>query len=217
MQGNRALSPTLAEVIAACANLPEPGLHQVFPDHPRPRSAATLLPLVDADGHAAVVLTKRAGSLDHGGDWVFPGGRLNDDESHIDAARREAAEELGINSDDIEVIGQISTWGPIVTGYVIETYIGVVRDGVEFQPDHREVADIAIVPLAEFMKSERYLRVPFFPDEERHVALFEELGRSPQYGELRHYIVREDERLWGMQADMLFELLKHVTNGEHRF
>ena len=43
-------------------------------DVAEPRAAATLVPIVDVDGEAAVVLTKRPATMvHHRGDWVFPG------------------------------------------------------------------------------------------------------------------------------------------------
>ena len=217
MNGNHAFDPTFNHVIAACRTLPEPGFHRIFPDHPRTKAAATLIPIVDLDGRAAVVLTQRAGTLDHGGDWVFPGGRLNGDELHVDAARRETAEELGIELEHIDVIGQISTWGPIVTGYVIETFIGVIASGTEFAPDQSEVVDVTVIPIAELLRPERSMRAPHHTGVMRHSEKFAELGHQPVIGDLRHYIVRGEEYLWGMQADMLHEFLTHVTAGAHNF
>ena len=41
--------------------------------------------------------SERAG--DHRGTWCFPGGKLEDDESPVEAARRETGEEAGVAAD----------------------------------------------------------------------------------------------------------------------
>lgn len=209
---------SVSDVIAACRTLPEPGWHRLMHDHPRPKHAATLLPIIDVDGVASIVITQRARSLDHGGDWVFPGGRVDDtDGSHAEAARREAAEELGIDVDDIEVVGQLATWGPIITGYVIETYVGVVSPGVTFAPDAGEVSGIAVLAITDLLDPARQHRAPIESFARHELGLVEELGLTPTIGDLRHYRVRDGEYLWGMQADMLQELLGHLTDGHHDF
>jgi len=47
------------------------------------------------DGRALFV--KRSGTGDHAGEWCFPGGGVEADESYHDAAKREAAEETGVD------------------------------------------------------------------------------------------------------------------------
>ncbi|MGD9705135.1 MAG: CoA pyrophosphatase [Acidimicrobiia bacterium] len=209
---------TVADVVDACASLPEPVWRRIVPDHPRPRRAATLVPIVDIDGHAAVVVTKRAGSLDHGGDWVFPGGQVDDDDaSHRDAARREAAEELGVDEHHIEVVGQLTTYGPIVSGYVIEVYVGLLDPTARLAPPPGEVAEVAVVRIAHLLDADTHRRAPANIERRARLAEAELLGFTPDLSDLRHYRVRDDEHLWGLQADIIFELLRHLTGGTHDF
>lgn len=60
-------------------------------------NAAGLM-LVDPKGRALFV--RRSGSGDHGGEWAFPGGRIEDGEVPLGAARRELSEECGGFADD---------------------------------------------------------------------------------------------------------------------
>ena len=145
---------TLDDVRSLCAQLPPPRINRIH-DVAEPRAAATLVPIVDVDGEAAVVLTKRpATMLHHRGDWVFPGGRVDPetDAASRDAARREADEELGIPADRVEIVGQLDTHGPIVTGFVIEVFVGVIDGSVRLAPDPREVSEVVTVPLSCFMR-----------------------------------------------------------------
>lgn len=198
----------------ACRSLPEPGVNVIQRGHPHPRPAAMLVPLLDVAGQAAVVLTRRTQGMDHGGDWVFPGGRLDDtDTSHAEAARRETAEELGIEPARIEVVGQLTTHGPIITGYIIEVFVGVIGGAGELAPDAGEVAQVATIPLVDFLQPGRCFRAPMDPSL-RHPS---ETASDLDLSHLRHYAIDDDHRLWGLQADILCELLHHLTNGVHQF
>jgi 8-oxo-dGTP pyrophosphatase MutT (NUDIX family) len=205
-------SLTVGQIVASCRSLPVPGWVSIMPEHPLQRAAAVLLPIVDLNGSAAIVVTKHASTLEHGGDWVFPGGTVDDgDASHCEAARREAAEELGIDVETIEVIGQLGTYGPIITGHLIETYVGVVDSSVAFSPDQAEVAEVATIPLVELGSAGRSHVGPM-PEHRRLAARHLSIDTSTQ---LRFYEVAPGEYLWGLQADLLHELLAHITNGAH--
>lgn len=55
---------------------------------------------------AALLLTRRAESLrNHPGQWAFPGGRLEDGETLIEAALREMSEEVGVDLPESNVLG----------------------------------------------------------------------------------------------------------------
>lgn len=51
--------------------------------------------MIRRDGRYLVC--RRPAQKRHGGLWEFPGGKIDDGESLLDAARRELAEELSIN------------------------------------------------------------------------------------------------------------------------
>lgn len=208
---------TVADVERACLHLPEPGWQRILDDHPSPRPAAALIPVVDLDGRAAVVVTRRAGSLSHGGDWVFPGGVLDDgDPSHADAARRETAEELGVAPDRIRVIGRLDRHGPIVTGHIIDTYVGVIDGPAEFEPDAGEVSAVDVIAIDDLLLPGRARRGPV-SDVERASRIETAPGEfRPALDDLLHYEVRPGQDLWGLQANMLAELLHHLTDGAHR-
>lgn len=59
-------------------------------------------------GHLQIALQHRALWSHQGGTWSIPGGAIMDGESAQDAALREAFEEAGITSEDVNVIGQVA-------------------------------------------------------------------------------------------------------------
>ncbi len=76
--------------------------------------AATVLLLRDHDDGPEVLMLRRNSKIAFGGMWVFPGGRVDDDEldhdDHLGSARRaaarEVAEETGLEIDG----GELFTW-----------------------------------------------------------------------------------------------------------
>jgi len=76
------------------------------------RPAAVLIPVVDHD-EPTVLLTQRSPHLSsHAGQISFPGGKIDaTDASPLDAALREAEEEVGLKRDFIEPIGYLDLYG----------------------------------------------------------------------------------------------------------
>jgi 8-oxo-dGTP diphosphatase len=48
-----------------------------------------------------LLVCERPAHKRHGGRWEFPGGKLEEGETHLDGARRELGEELGIEVTDV--------------------------------------------------------------------------------------------------------------------
>ncbi len=48
------------------------------------------------DSNQRVLLTKRPHQVSHGGYWEFPGGKIKDQESPVEALKREILEEVGL-------------------------------------------------------------------------------------------------------------------------
>jgi 8-oxo-dGTP pyrophosphatase MutT (NUDIX family) len=176
------------------------------------KPAAALVPVVDDGGEAAILVTKRPSTMKfHKDDWVFPGGRLDEsrDRDRLDAALREVEEEIGVARSDIEPLGQLATYGPFTTGFLLDVFVGVIRSPGAISPDFEEVAEVGIFPLSHFMGDGVYSTgsVP-----EAHDPGPSE-GRSKTgagVSDLRFFHLRGDEYLWGTQGEIVWDLLCHV-------
>jgi 8-oxo-dGTP pyrophosphatase MutT (NUDIX family) len=110
-------------------------------------AAAVLIPLYISGGQLHAVFTKRNADLRrHAGEISFPGGRRDEDEELRATALREAEEEIGLVTDDVEVVGALPPTGTIVTNYAIYPFVGLIEPGSTFRPNPIEVD--AVVELA---------------------------------------------------------------------
>jgi 8-oxo-dGTP pyrophosphatase MutT (NUDIX family) len=153
-----------------------------------------LAPLFD-DGGTHVVLTRRSERLrDHRGEVSFPGGRLDPGEGVIEAALREAAEEIALAPHDVEIIGALDDVGTAVSRSLIHPVVGVLRNGrphsLRANPD--EVDRVFFVPLADFVQPGVY-----------HVERWGPRGAD----RLVHFFELADETVWGATARMMVNLL----------
>lgn len=202
---------TVAAVRARCAALPPPGRQWLIREVIAPRSGAILVPVVDLGGEAALVVTQRAPDMLHNsGDWVFPGGRFDPgvDADTAATARREASEELGAPLHRIELAGQLSTYGPIHSGYVLDVYVGLI-DAADIRPDPREVADVIIIPISALAAPGAYREEAVMPDvNSGPAAAVSAPRRSDPDNLFGIFSLRPGDDLWGLQGMILSELLR---------
>ena len=115
------------------------------------RPAAVLIAVIDYP-EPTVLLTQRSAHLnDHAGQISFPGGKIDKtDVSPLDAALREAEEEVGLDRDFVEPIGYLDLYGTSF-GFRILPTVARVRPGFTLRINPSEVDAAFEVPLAFLM------------------------------------------------------------------
>jgi 8-oxo-dGTP pyrophosphatase MutT (NUDIX family) len=159
------------------------------------RPAAVLIPVVD-HAEPTVLLTQRAAHLnDHAGQISFPGGKIDPtDASPLDAALREAEEEVGLTREFIEPIGYLDLYGTSF-GFRILPTVARVRPGFKLRINHAEVDDAFEVPLAFLMNPVNH---------QLHSKEFRGMERT-------YYAMPFAERyIWGATAGILRVLYERV-------
>ncbi len=120
-----------------------------LPETRKLRPAGVLIAILDAEAGARVILTKRSSALKHHpGQIAFPGGKVDaGDSGPVQAALREADEEIGLHRDNVEVLGTLPTH-ETVTGFCVTPVVARVRAAFDATPEPGEVAEVFTVPLA---------------------------------------------------------------------
>lgn len=163
------------------------------------RPAAVLVPVVARSGSLTVLLTKRTEHLHHHpGQISFPGGRVEDtDVTHVMTALRETEEEIGLEPDRVELLGELPDYFT-GTGFRITPVVGLVHPPFELKLDSFEVAEAFEVPL-------EFLLDPV--NHKRHRA--EHGGRMREY----HAMPWHGYYIWGATAGMLVSLYHLLREG----
>lgn len=162
------------------------------PDATRPsrtlRRAAVLVPVVARNEGATVLLTRRADTLtSHTGQIAFPGGRLDPGETAVEAALREAWEEIGLPPGQVEVLG-LSDAYESGTGFLITPVVGWIATAPILRPSPDEVADVFETPWDFLMNVANHRR-----DSLVHEGMTRWFWAMPW----------EERYIWGATAGML--------------
>ncbi len=120
------------------------------------QKACVLLLLFLQDNKIHLTFIKRALNGDvHGGQMAFAGGKQEKtDQSDIDTALREANEEIGINREDVEIIGLLSKLYVPISNFVVQPIIGFIAYSPQFIPFKSEVEKIVTINIDEILRPE---------------------------------------------------------------
>jgi 8-oxo-dGTP pyrophosphatase MutT (NUDIX family) len=156
------------------------------------------VPLFVKDGGLWVLLTRRTESLEHHrGQIAFPGGRREEgDDSLLETALRETQEEIGLEPDDVKILGTLSPLTTI-TNFHVQPFVGAMPHPYLLRPAEAEIAELIEAPVATLMDP-KALETRRIPGREEPVLFYH---HGPHV-------------TWGATARILKELLDAVRGGQ---
>ncbi len=129
----------------------------VLPTDRTLRAAGVLVGVMDGPDGPSVLLTKRSSKLKHHpGQIAFPGGKVDpDDLGPVQAALREAHEEVGLPPENVRVIGTMPTH-ETVTRFTVTPVLALIETDFTPKPEVGEVDEVFTVPLSHVINPDRF-------------------------------------------------------------
>lgn len=158
--------------------------------------ASVLIPVVFRPEGGSIILTQRSAALrKHSGQVAFPGGRCDPGETALEAALREAEEEIDLSRAHVEPLGYLPSYYT-GTGYRITPAVSLIRPDAEMVPNPAEVDRIFELPLTTAFDMKRFF-----------------LESRIWEGQKRHFYVIDhpDAYIWGATAALIRILYERLT------
>ena len=160
--------------------------------------AAILIPLVQHEDDWHLLFTRRTHFVStHQNEVSFPGGSYEPSDLDLETtALRETREEIGITSENIEILGALPTLNTI-TGFSVYPFVAILLWPVKMKINKYEVESVFTIPIKWLMDEANY---------------YEEDYQNEKYGIRRviHYKDYHGEHLWGFTAKVVQELIRLI-------
>lgn len=157
--------------------------------------ASVLVPIID-DTELMVLFTQRTAHLKHhAGQISFPGGKMEDQDSSLEAAAlRETREEIGLMRDKIAILGALDCVLS-TAGFCVTPIVGLITPPLQLSLDPFEVESTFMAPLSFVLDPHNQQQQLYKQGEkQREITVI-------NYGE---------HRIWGMTAAILVMLTKNL-------
>ena len=166
-------------------------------DRPGFRQAAVLLPLYQDEAGPHLVLTKRTELVPtHKGQISFPGGGFEEaDGDLLTTALREAQEEIGLRSEDVEIVGTLDDTVTVTSRHVVRPFVGIVPHPYPYRLDPFEIERLIHLPISTLLRG----------------APFREETWEREGGAVTVFFYDHDgDTVWGLTARILKHFIETV-------
>ena len=157
--------------------------------------AAVLIPLLFRGGTSEpeLIFTRRATHMSkHSGEVAFPGGKRDDtDPSLLWTALRESQEEINLEPDSVQVLGQLRS---VISRFGLEVtpFVGIIPPDSQLVANTQELDRIFSVPLGYFLDQDN--------------LQFDQWHGTSKTWKMPTYFY-DEYLIWGLTAIMLVEFL----------
>lgn len=161
------------------------------------RQGAVLALLYPVNGVLSLLLIRRtADGGAHSGQIGFPGGKAEQTDADLLAtALREAQEEVGLLSCDVDIIGGLSSLYIPVSNFNVHPFVGYTGKRPDYILSAIEVESVLEVPITELFHPERVTKVVVTSPADKGF-----IRKVPAYK------LEDETIIWGATAMMISEL-----------
>ncbi len=195
IEAHKAMSPKVGE-----------DFHRTFTPSPDAKESAVLALLFGEEPDFKALFTVRTNNISHSGQISFPGGSLEEGETAEDAALRETCEEVGIPSENIELIGRLTKLYVPPSNSLITPVLGYAEKIPKLKVNPAEVAEAFSIKIDDF-HTDRNIESEIWDFDGVKV-------------ETPFWNVHEEVPLWGATAMMLREIMdlykEYLSKNENR-
>ena len=165
-----------------------------------PCPASVLVPVV-MRARPTVLLTQRATHLPtHAGQIAFPGGKQDsEDRSPVHTALREVQEEVGLDVQQIEVLGTLPEYRT-GTAFVVTPVVALVPEHLDWRVNPLEVSEVFEVPLDYLMNPAHH---------QRHQLEWQ--GHVRTWYAMPYHDGAHERWIWGATAGMLRNFYRFLS------
>ena len=163
------------------------------------KSAVLILLFPEGNSLGTVFIERNKYPGAHSGQISFPGGKHErEDNSLMDTAIREAKEEIGIDPEEIRIIGSLTKLFVPVSNFLIYPYIGLIDKKPVFIPEPKEVNSIIEIGINSL----------FDPANKKS-----KLIKKNDFSILAPYYDAKGHHIWGATAMILSEFYEILKDG----
>jgi len=172
------------------------------PADARPSAVLSLLFPVENETHLLLIRRTEDGRP-HSGQISFPGGKQDPTDASLRAtALREAQEEVGIISSEVQIMGALTPLYIPVSNFMVYPFVAFAAYKPEYNLSRSEVAEVIEAPLQLFLSADTKTRTRVTSPADKNFA-----------AEVNAYQLKNGAIVWGATAMILSELEEVVRQG----
>ena len=145
-----------------------------------------------------VLIERSEGPVSHSGQISFPGGKREGDEDLLVTALREANEELGIQANQVSLLGGLTSLYIPPSNFLVHPFLGYMSEIPEFILSETEVKRVLLLPVLSFLDQENISNEIFKSSNGTSVE-------APTYR-------IDDVTIWGATAMMIAEISSLINS-----
>lgn len=153
---------------------------------------ALLVPNAETGSPQLVLIERSVGPVSHSGQISFPGGKREGNEDLVATALREANEELGIQPEQVVLLGALTSLYIPPSNFLVHPFLGYMSSLPDFILNEAEVKRVLLPPLTAFL-------------EEGNISMETFISTGGQSVQAPNYTVN-DVSIWGATAMMIAEI-----------